>query len=103
MSHKDLLELPRTQESLQYFLRVHLKFQGVDLKKHLKLLHVRPWVLLHLLYALVESKHEVFNGKGSAEKLKGRMREAVQREYPGTEAHLPPNERSGHIPPCIAA
>ena len=95
--------MPRTQESLQYFLRVHLRVQGVDMKKHLKLLHVRPHVLLHLLYALIQSKHEVFNGKGSAEKLKRRMQIAINREYPETEAHLPLEKRNSHLPACIAA
>ena len=68
VSDEDLLGIPRSKDSLQYFLRVHLKVQGVDLEEHLKQLHVRPYVLLHLLHVLVLSKHKVFDGKGSVEK-----------------------------------
>ena len=41
VTDKDLLDLPRSQESLQYFVRVHLNVQGVDMKKHLKHLHLK--------------------------------------------------------------
>ena len=46
----DLLEVPRPEECLKYMLRVHMRVNAVDLGKHLKQVHVRPFVLLLLLY-----------------------------------------------------
>ena len=48
-------------------LRARITVGGVvDLKKNLKQLHVRPYVLLLLLDFLIDRNHEVFRGKGSA-------------------------------------
>ena len=49
-SARDISDLPRAQECLKYFLRVHLTVNGLDYKRHLKQLHVRPHVLLALLF-----------------------------------------------------
>ena len=97
----DLLEVPRPEECLKYMLRVHLRVNAVDLGKHLKQVHVRPFVLLLLLYFLIDRNHEVFRGKGSAVALKQKMQQAVEREYPETESHKPETERNGHVPPSI--
>jgi hypothetical protein len=56
---KSLLEVPRPQECLKYLWRAHLRVSGVDFKKQLKQLHVRPFVLLRLLYFLIDQGHEV--------------------------------------------
>ena len=97
----DLLEIPRPEECVKYMLRAHITVDGVDLKKNLKQLHVRPYVLLLLLDFLIDRNHEVFRGKGSALELKERMREAVERHYPEKEAHVPEGQRQGSIPPSI--
>ena len=51
---RNLSELPRPQECLKYFLRVHLTVNGFHYKKHLKQVHVRPFVLLALLFFLID-------------------------------------------------
>lgn len=98
---KELQEIPRPQECLKYMWRAHVKVAGVDLKKQLKQVHVRPFVLVLLLDYLIEQRHEVFVGKGSAEELRQRMRAAVAREYPEQEADIPEEERQGTMPPSI--
>ena len=94
---KDVTEVPRLAEVMKYVLRVHMNVGGVDLKKTLKQLHVRPYVLLLLLDYLIDQNHEVFRGKGSAVELKQKMRSAVSREYPETEDGVPLEEREGHL------
>ena len=98
---KELQEIPRPQECLKYMWRAHVKVAGVDLKKQLKQVHVRPFVLVLLLDYLIEQRHEVFVGKGSAEELRQRMRAAVAREYPEQEADIPEEKRQGAMPPSI--
>ena len=98
---KDLEEIPRPQECLKYILRLHLHIDQLDMNKYLKQVHVRPFVLLLLLYALIDSGHEVFRGKGSVDTLKSRMRAAVEKEYPETEADVPQEQRKGAIPAAI--
>jgi hypothetical protein len=80
---------------------VHLNVNGLDFKKHLKQVHVRPFVLIALLDFLIDRNHEAFRGKGSAEELRVRMRTAVAREYPETEANVPDNAKTGHIPQSV--
>ena len=96
-SDRNVSDLPRAQEYLKYFLRVHLTVNGLDYKKHLKQVHVRPFVLLALLYFLIDQDHEVFRGKGTAIELREKMRKAVEREYPDPETHLPEEERRGYV------
>ena len=84
-------------------LRVVLKVNAYNFKKHLKQIMVRPYVLIALLDFLIDRNHEVFRGKGSAEQLRAKVRNAVQREYPETEADKPEGERLGHTPPSIFA
>jgi hypothetical protein len=98
---EDLTQLPRQPECLKYMLRLHLRVGGVDFAKHLKQVHVRPFVVLKLLHFLIDRGHEVFIGKGSAAALKERMRFAVAARYPETEAHLPEERRQGAIPESI--
>ena len=49
MTDKDFMTYPLRQECLKYVLRVHLQVAGVDMKKHLKQVSVRPHVLVRLL------------------------------------------------------
>ena len=70
-------------------------------KKHLKQLQVRPFILMRLLSMLIDSKHEVFDGKESAARLHARMASIVAKEYPETEGHLPESNREGVIPDSI--
>ena len=55
---QDLMEIPRPAEALKYMLRVHLNVGGVDFRKNLKQLHVRPYVLLLLLEFLIDRSRE---------------------------------------------
>jgi len=100
-SDRNLSEIPHPQECLKYMLRVHMQVAGQDLHLLLRQVMARPFVLLHLLDYLIDHNHEVFRGKGSAEKLKRQMREAVEREYPEREAHIEECARTGSIPPSI--
>ena len=56
---------------------------------------------LLLLYYLIDNGHEVLQGKGSAEDLRERMRQAAEREYPEQENDLPEEKRQGTIPKSI--
>ena len=98
---RNITEIPRPEECLKYLLRVHLNVNGLDFKKHLKQVHVRPFVLIALLDFLIDRNHEVFRGKGSAEELRIRMRTTVAREYPETESNVPDNDKTGHIPQSV--
>ena len=82
-------------------LRVHLRVGNIDFSKKLRDLKVRPFVVLQLLYFLIDRGHPVFKGKGAAIELKERMRVSVTREYPETEDEKPLEERQGHVPESI--
>ena len=60
--------------------------------KHLKQVHLRPYVLVLLLHFLIEQGHEAFRGKASPEVLKERMRLAVEARYPEPEGDVPARE-----------
>ena len=96
-----LAALPRAESTLGYVLRVSLKVEHVDIRKYLKAVHVRPFVVLLLLHYLIDQEHEVFAGKGTVTVLKERMRLAVEREYPETEAETPIQDRVGHLPESL--
>ena len=70
MKDKKLLTYPLREECLKYVLRVHLQVAGVDMKKHLKQVSVRPRVLVLLLDYLISQNHPAFHGKGSAADLR---------------------------------
>ena len=102
-----LKELPRSAETITYFLRVHLRLGRIDFAtkfKHMKAskqLRVRPFIVLRLLHWLIDRNHPIFRDKGTAVVLKQKMDAAVAREYPETEEHRPVKERTGHIPESI--
>ena len=93
IADQDLEQLPRPQECLKYMLRAHVRVAGRSFKKHLKEVHVRPFVLIMLMDALIEQEHEVFRGKGTASFLRAKIRRAIEREYPETEADIPEDQR----------
>ena len=98
----DLCDLPRKGACLKYLMRVHLNVAGRDMDKHIKALKVRPFVLIKLLEFLIDNGHEAFQGKGSPQDLKAKMRAAVAKEYIETEGHLPEELREGQVPDSIA-
>ena len=97
----DMLQIPRSQECLKYMLRVHVRVAHTDLRKFLKQCYVRPHVLLHLLFFLIDRNHEVFRNKGCAVELKKKMKEAIQQEYPDEESEKPEAQREGSIPTAL--
>ena len=101
MSDLDLERLPREDECLKYMLRLHLRVAGKDFHQHLRQVHLRPFVLVELLYELIDRKHSVFCGKGSAEALKRRMAARVAGRYPEQEPDVPLEQRRGTIPPSL--
>ncbi len=80
------MKLPRPQECLKYMLRLHLRVNGLDFKRHLKQVQVRPFVLIALLDYLIDQNHECFRGKEAPEVLKRQIRLDVAREYPENDA-----------------
>ena len=101
LKDKTFMTYPLREDCLKYVLRVHLQVAGVDMKKHLKQVSVRPHVLVRLLDYLIGQNHPVFHGKGSAAELQERMRRVIGVEYPETELDKPEDEREGKVPASI--
>ena len=80
------LQVPRPQECLKYMLRLHLRVNALDFKKHLQQVQVRPHVLVALLDFLIDNNHESFRGKAAPEALKQQIRKEVAKEYPEDNA-----------------
>ena len=97
---EELEPIPRKAECLKYILRVHLRIDKYSMEKVLRQLTVRPYVLLQLLYYLIDQNHAVFRGRGSAQQLRERMRAAVQREYPVSAEQMtrPDGEQEWFLP-----
>eukprot|EP00973_Karenia_brevis_P085905 11915324-Karenia_brevis.AAC.1 len=53
---RNVLDTPRPQDCLKYMLFVHLQVKGVDLRKHLKQVMVRPFALPALLKFLMRKR-----------------------------------------------
>ena len=68
--------------------------------KVLRQLTVRPYVLLQLLYFLIEHNHEVFRNKGGMNELRQQMEEAVAKLYPIAESERfkPAEEQESQLP-----
>jgi hypothetical protein len=102
---KDALQtIPRKAECLKYILRVSVRLDRYTLNKVLRQMSVRPFVLLQLLYYLIDHRHEAFRGKQSARELREAMRVAVSTEYPlsAEEMVKPDEEREWHLPDDFA-
>ena len=98
----ELSMLPHDEDTLARLVGFQLRSNSTDVAKFFKQAQLRAHVVLKLLYLLIERDHPSFRGKGSAENLRKRMREAVAARYPDTEeAHLPESERQGIIPPAV--
>ena len=69
--------VPHGEDTLRYFLRVHLNVAGQDFTQYLKQVQVRPWIVLKLLYFLIEHDHVASRGRGAAESLRRQMRAKV--------------------------
>ena len=97
---EDMTLLPRSPECLKCMLRVHLRVDRQNMAKVLRQLTVRPFVLLQLLYFLIEHNHEVFRNKGTVQELRQKMQEAVAKLYPTStsEQLRPPEEQEYHLP-----
>ena len=92
--------LPRSPECLKYMLKVHLRVDRQNMAKVLRQLSVRPYVLLQLLYFLIEHNHEVFRNKGSMADLRQQMQRAVAKLYPvaANEEQKPIEQQQSHLP-----
>ena len=101
MKDMEFMTYPLRPDCLKYVLRVHLQVAGVDMKKHLRQVSVRPHVLVLLLDYLIGQNHPVFHGKGSAADLRERMRRVIDVEYPETEPEKDPDDREGSVPKSI--
>ena len=56
---------------------------------------MRPFVLIELLYELIEKKHVCFKGKGPAANLKERMAAAVEKNIRRKSQKCPENKSKG--------
>jgi hypothetical protein len=102
---KDILtSVPRKAECLKYILRVNVRLDRYNMDKVLRQMSVRPFVLLQLLYYLIDHRHEAFRGKKTAAQLRYDMRLAVCKEYPVTAEQMtrPEEEREWHLPDDFA-
>ena len=71
------------------------------MKKHLKQVSARPYVLVLLLGYLIGQNHPVFHGTGSAADPRARMRKEIEAEYPETEPDKRPEDREGAMPKSV--
>ena len=72
-----------------------------DLKKWLPTAHLRPHVVLKLLFGLVDRKYPLQHAERNVLRLKERLRERLETMYPEADAHLPEESRQGHIPKAV--
>ena len=95
-----LERLPLRPECLKYVLKVHLRVDKHNMSKVLRQLTVRPFVLLQLLYFLIEHNHEAFRNKGSVAMLREQMEKAVASYYPVSAQDLgkPLQEQKSNLP-----
>ena len=54
------LSLPRSQHTLQYLFRVHLKVAGQSFAEDLQQVRLRPYVLLRLMLWLWDNRRDLF-------------------------------------------
>ena len=80
---------------------VILLYHVADLKKWLPTAHLRPHVVLRLLFGLVDRKYPLQSAEREIQQIKERLRERLETMYPETQAHLPEEQREGHIPKAV--
>ena len=98
---KDFAFLPHDEECLSYMLSVHLKVAGRDFHEHLRQVHLRPFVLVLLLWDLIQRGYQIYDESREPGTLRKFVEEAVEARYPEQEAHIAPEDRIGYIPPRI--
>ena len=82
--------LPHTTETLVSIVPFSLRIGDVvDLNKWLPQAKLRPFVVLKLLFALVDSKYPLPCSGTDSQCLKKRFAELVAKRYPETESHIP--------------
>ena len=58
-------------------------------------------MVLKLLFELVDRKYPLHHAERTILQLKERLRERLETMYPEEEAHLPEEQREGHIPKAV--
>ena len=58
-------------------------------------------MVLKLLFELVDRKYPLHHAERSILQLKERLRKRLEQMYPEAQAHLPEEEREGHIPKAV--
>ena len=98
----DLLQLPRSEHTLQYLFRIHLKVAGQSFTEELQQVRLRPWVLCRLLEWLWTQRPDLFPRKSQEQRdFIAEIKQRVATLYPEKDGHLPEEERPGHIPPVF--
>ena len=77
---KNIMEsVPRPPECLKYILRVHLRVGFRSMDRTLRQLTVRPFVLLELLYYLVERRRAMWRTDKDVPSIKKELAAAIQK------------------------
>ena len=63
--------------------------------------HLRPHVVLKLLFSLVDRKYPLQSGERKISELKDKLAERMKDMYPERHADLPEEKRPGHIPRAV--
>ena len=58
-------------------------------------------MVLKLLFGLVDRKYPLHHAERNILQLKERLRERLEHMYPEADAHLPEEQREGHIPKAV--
>ena len=82
-------------------MRVRLRANSADLAQRLRPLTLRSRVVLKLLFARIERKRPVFEGRGDAASLCQRAQTSVEASYPDTASERPEEERTGVTPRAV--
>ena len=100
--------LPHDEEFVAQMVRLQLYVASSEACEHVLHAHLRPHVVLALLFTLIRNRHQAFCDEGgelkaSPSELERLMTEAVDAKYPTSEEDkkVPLEERRGRIPPKV--
>lgn len=82
---------------MTFLLLLHV----ADLKSWLPTAHLRPHVVLKLLFGLVDRKYPLKRAERKICELKERLAKRMEEMYPESHPDLPENDRPGRIPPAV--
>ena len=91
--------LPHDEDILAKMVLFNLRIGNVaDLSKWLPAARLRPFVVLKLMFNLIDRKYPLCSGSRIAQKIKEQLQKQLEAKFPEREAHLPEEQRQGYIP-----